>query len=235
MYGPIKAHFEGLGHVVRGEVKGCDIVMTKNDSTAIIEMKTAFSISLVYQLIDRQRAAANVYAAIPRTAFLKNRAKIIHILTKLDCGLITVAMDSPVKAVAVHLAPNSGKERSNPRAKALAKEIAGRTFDGNIGGTMGKKLMTAHRERAIHAACILAAGPNSPAKLVVLGCGKNVGQMLNRNFYGWFEKLGHGLYGLSAAGEAALAEPAFAQEVAYYQKMAEGMLTDVQSQNDTDS
>ena len=222
LYLPIKRYFEGIGYAVNGEVKGCDVVLTKGDETAIVELKKTFNISLVYQLIDRQKAANAVYAAIPRQAFAKKRRQILHIMEKLNCGLITVAMDSPVKTVAVHLVPAPAKARNSARSRALAAEVVGRNFDGNIGGTSGQKLLTAHRERAIYAACALSeVGSAKPMDLVKkFGCDKYIGQMLRRDYYGWFERLDKGLYALSAAGADALKDAQFAEVVAYYQNLA---------------
>jgi hypothetical protein len=218
LYPPLKKFFEKQGYVVKGEVKGCDMAMAKGNELVVVELKKSFNMSLLYQALDRKRVANGVYIAIPRRAFMKNRAHILHILEKLDIGLVTVAMDSPVKTVAAHLMPKMGAKRNTARARALAAEMNGRTFDGNVGGSTRRKLLTAHRERNLHIACVLEKnGQGTAAQLVKeYGCYKSTGQTLNRNFYGWFVKLEKGVYALSEAGQAALGDPQFGEIVEYY-------------------
>jgi len=221
LYAPIKSYFEALGYEVKGEVKGCDVVLIKDEEIAVIELKKTFSIGLLYQIIERQKVAHAVYAAIPRSVFMKKRGQILHITEKLNVGLITVAMDSPVKTVAVHIVPKPAKKRNNARSKAIIAEMNGRSFDANLGGSTRQKLMTAFRERAIRVACVLEQdGPAKPSELIKkYSCDKYVGQMLRRNYYGWFTNIEKGVYSLSEIGVKALEEPQFKQVVEYYQKL----------------
>ena len=223
LYAPLKRFFEKQGYVVKGEVKGCDMAMGKDGEIVVVELKKSFNMSLLYQALDRKRVASGVYIAIPRRALMKNRVHILHILEKLNIGLVTVAMDSPVKTVAAHLVPQLGAIRKGAKARALAAEMNGRTFDGNVGGSTGRKLLTAHRERVIHMACVLEKiGHGKPSRLVKeYGCYKSAGQMLNRNFYGWFVKLQKGVYALSDVGQAALNDPQFGEIIEYYRKKME--------------
>jgi len=50
------------------------------------------------------------------------------------------------------------------------------------------------------------------------GCYRLTKQWLNRNYYGWFEKTAEGLYVLSEAGRAALAEPLHQKIVEFYRE-----------------
>ena len=220
LYAPIKAHFESLGYAVKGEVKGCDMILSKDDNHFAVELKKSFNITLLYQALDRAKLTNGAYVAIPRSIYMKKRGHITHILEKLEIGLITVAMDSPLKSVAVHLAPNIGKTRNNARSRALVAELNGRNFDGNIGGAVKQKLLTAHRERILHIACVLEKlEVASAATLVGLyDCHKLTSQWLRRNYYGWFDKVETGRYALSQAGRAALADPWFSEIVGYYRE-----------------
>jgi len=221
MYAPLKAHFEGLGYAVKGEVKGIDMVLMKDNALIVVEMKKSFNMSLLFQAVKRQSTAAAVFVAIPRKAFESERVQILQILEKLEFGLVTVAMDSPMRLVEVHLAPNMKASRNTKAAKALIAEFSGRIFDAdNIGGSSGVKIMTAHKERSLQIACALKAlGTASPAQLVRdYGCYEKTGQILRSNFYGWFEKIDKGKYALSKLGEAVLDDPAFAGIVAFYNK-----------------
>jgi hypothetical protein len=227
LYAPVKGFFQRQGYVVRGEVSRCDMALVKDNELAIVELKKSFNMSLLYQAIDRQKMSNMVYIAIPRKVFLKKRGHILHILEKMGIGLLTVAMDSDMRLVEAHLLPNMGKARNNRRTKALLAEFNGRTFDGNLGGGTGHKLMTAHRERALHIACALEkAGQAGPAELITTySCHKNTAHMLPRNLYNWYTKIKNGLYTLSETGRTALASPQYAQVVAYYRKAVESCIT----------
>jgi len=220
LYAPIKGHFEGLGYVVRGEVRGCDMILSKDDNNFAVELKKSFNVTLLYQAMDRAKLTNGAYVAIPRSIFMRKRGHITHILEKLEIGLITVAMDSPLKSVAVHLVPNIGKARNNARSRALMAELNGRNFDGNTGGAVKQKLLTAHRERILHIACVLERLEVASAAVMVktYGCHEFTNQWLRRNYYGWFEKVEKGLYALSEAGRAALDDPWFAKIVGYYRE-----------------
>lgn len=222
MYEPIKNFFQKLGYSVKGEVKNCDIVITKDDELIIIELKKSFNISLLYQAINRQKITKNVYAAIPRPKrandkhFKYNR----QIAEKLELGLITVAMDSPVQTVEIICFPKNDKEAKQSRLKEqILKEAAGRNFDNN-GGSNKIKLKTVYRENCIKLACIFKKyGPMSVKELVNLyGAPKNTYSILYANNYGWFQKIDKGIYDITMEGVESLKEKSFAQLVEYYEE-----------------
>ena len=220
MYAPLKKHFERLGYTARAEVKGIDVVLTKGDEVVIIEMKKAFNMKVVFQALDGQKVAGGAYIALPGRAFVKNRKHILHILQRLGIGLVTVDIDKRGQPVQVHLVPNMASGRNSKASRALLDEFNGRTFDDNIGGQTGEKIMTAHKERCIQIAVALKQlGTSSPANLVKNhACHKTTGQILRINFYGWYEKVDKGLYALSWQGHEALESPMFAKLVAHYEK-----------------
>lgn len=77
--------------------------------------------------------------------------------------------------------------------------------------------MTAYKENVIHIACCLKKyGQLSPKKLREMGTGKKTLSILNKNFYGWFERVERGIYKLSDQGYKELAD--FPELVAYYTK-----------------
>ena len=54
LYGPVKRFLEGQGYVVKGEVRGCDLVARRGDEPpVIVELKLRFNLALVLQGIDR--------------------------------------------------------------------------------------------------------------------------------------------------------------------------------------
>ncbi len=70
------------------------------------------------------------------------------------------------------------------------------------GGGKGKPIMTAYRQQALACAAALAGGPLRPRDLKPVAA--TAGQILLKNYYGWFVKIDKGLYGLSDSGAEAL-------------------------------
>ncbi|MCL2235145.1 MAG: DUF2161 family putative PD-(D/E)XK-type phosphodiesterase [Defluviitaleaceae bacterium] len=219
MYQPLKAHFQGLGFDVKGEVKGLDIALVRDGQIWGVEMKKGFTVTLLYQALSRQKATNAVFVAIPRHVFMGRRGHILHILESLSLGLVTVAMDSPALLVDVHLMPNV-KGRNTKASKSLLAEFAGRNFDDNVGGSSGRKLLTASKERSLQIACALEKlGQAAPSVLVSdFGCNAHAGQILYQNAYGWFVRVSKGVYALSEEGKAALDDPMFARIVEFYRE-----------------
>lgn len=209
LYAPVRRYLAEQGYAVRSEVMGCDITATRDDELVVVEMKLRFGVDLLIQAIQRQKVADAVYVAIPRPDGLGWTRKwrgIEHMLRRLELGLILVSFSGRRANVEVKLHPLPFTRRRQPQKRqAILREAAARTGDGNLGGSSGKKLLTAYRERAIHAAvCLEALGEASPKQLRDLGVGAKARAILYDNHYGWFERIGRGRYRLSAAGAAAL-------------------------------
>jgi len=220
---PIKQFFESKGYTVNSEVKNCDLTAIKGGELIVCEIKKSFNIKLLYQLIDRQKGADMVFAAIPRFSGRKHRdlSKITHILKSLNMGLITIAMDSPLKYVEVVLFPENIKTKKNKvKYEKILKELSGRHMDLNQAGSTKTKLMTAYREKSIKVLCVLEKlGECSPTILVKeYGFEKDVQSILSRNQYGWFEKKARGVYILSETGKLELKNPNFPEIVEYYRE-----------------
>jgi len=212
MYAPVRDYFAGRGYTVRAEVKGCDLAAEQSDELVVVELKKNFSLKLVYQALERFSITDQVYVAIPRpkSADTPEYKGMLRLLKRLELGLITVAMDSPVKTVDVSIYPESKPRpaQNAKRRKALLKELNGRHIDLNSGGTTRSKITTAYRERCIKIACIIKCrGTKRPKELVSdYGCEKDAAAILQRNFDGWFERIEKGVYGLSESGERSLDE-----------------------------
>src|SRR5260221_13417657 len=66
-YEPVKAFLTAQGYVVRGEVRGCDLVARRgNEKPVIVELKLRFNLALVLQGIERLALTDLVYLAVPR-------------------------------------------------------------------------------------------------------------------------------------------------------------------------
>jgi len=204
--GPLYGRLAELGYTVRSEVKDCDIAAVKGDELLIIEVKKTLNLPLLVQAVRRQRLTDSVYVAIPRPS---NKGKwwrasrgVQHLLRRLELGLILVSLDpgKPPVEIVFHPLPLARRKRAKSR-RAVLQEIASRTADYNRAGSTRTKLATAYRENAIHIACCLfTKGNMSPAALRALGTGPKTLSILRFNAYGWFERVDHGVYALSAHG-----------------------------------
>ena len=205
LYEPIRAFLEEEGYQVQAEVKHCDIAAEKNGRLVVVELKRAFGLKLVYQGLERQSLTDEVFVAIPRPkkgAREKAWQDMLRLLKRLELGLLTVALDSPLKTVDVVLTPADSMIRKNKRKKEqLQAELEGRQLDANIGGMTRRKIITAYRERVIRLACILEReGKISLAELRARGL-EELAVLLGRNYEKWFVRVEKGVYALSEKGK----------------------------------
>ena len=202
MYKPIKHLLESRGFTVKGEVKNCDIAAMCGDELWIVEMKHNLSVKLLYQAMSRLALTPCVFVAIPRPKRAdKNFRSAQKVIKKLELGLIVVALDSEAPFAEIVLTPGKA-HRIYKKSAAIRKEIEGRIGD-TPGGSSKTTITTLYRERCIKIACVLNKHekPVSPRELIhEYKCGKGVGVILQRNYYGWFERISHGRYTLSDIG-----------------------------------
>ena len=223
MYEPIRKLLTEQGFTVRGEVKGCDIAAVRDETLWVVEMKLSANLTLIYQAMERKAATGWVFIAIPRPSKSRdgNFSKLKKLVKELKLGLITVALDSPIKIAEIHIFPD-GKDKKNKRTLAVKREISGRSVD-SVGGVAKTQINTAYRERCVRIACLLEAhGSLSTKQLVAFGCERDAGKILYSNFFGWFEPVSRGVYGLSAAGIGYLEDNDAASLVVYYRMKADG-------------
>lgn len=208
LYAPLKAHLEGQGFAVKGEMHHADLIARNGGMTLAVELKLKPSIKLMAQALDRRRLTPLVAMAVERPAKVRRGtpfADFKAVAKELGLGLFLVSFGSPVPLVQEILPPKPGGKLSPKRAARLEKEWAGRSGDDNVGGSTRKTLITAYRERAIAVAALLAAeGPLSPKEVTARLGGDNVGALLRQDYYHWFEKKGPALYGVSDTGRADL-------------------------------
>ena len=95
LYPPVKAFLEAQGYDVKGEVNGCDVVAVRGEEPpVVVELKTSFSLPLVFQGIARQGLSDNVYLAVPpfsRRTTRRNDA--LALCRRLGLGLLTVRLE----------------------------------------------------------------------------------------------------------------------------------------------
>lgn len=221
LYPPLRSWLEANGYEVHAEVKDCDIAARKDGELVLIEMKRSINLDLVLQVIKRQSAEANVYAAVPAPKTHNKRWKQLErLLKRLEAGLLLVHLASalPRVEVAFHPLPYT-QPKQKTATRAILKEMTGRSTSANTGGGVRKKLMTAYRENALAVAVALEkTGATSPKALRALGGGEKTQSILAGNPYGWFERTAKGIYALTESGRAALQTPDYADLVAALQK-----------------
>jgi hypothetical protein len=209
LYPPVKVFLERQGYVVRGEVRGCDLVARRGDEPlVIVELKLRFTLSLLLQGVDRLALSPLVYLAVPRPTARTRGARpdakpVRKLCRRLGLGLILIGGRGAVEIIEdpVPYRPRQSKRRSH----LLLGEFERRRGDLNVGGSNRVPIVTAYRQDALRCVRALAAtGPMRLAELRVVSGVAAAAPILQRNVYGWFDRVGRGTYGLTAAGEQAL-------------------------------
>ncbi|MGV2885091.1 DUF2161 domain-containing phosphodiesterase [Paenibacillus taichungensis] len=226
LYSPVKAFFERRGYDVKAEVKHCDLVGVKSDQNEplIVEMKKTFNLSLLLQGMQRLKLSPFVYLAVERNrskrgAVNQRWGELTALCRQLGLGLITVTfyktksplIDVLCEPAVQSLMPDSGTvvRKGGIRRQRLLKEFDERSGDYNTGGSTRRQLVTAYREKALRVASALRAqGEASPASISKQTSVGSAAAILQKNYYGWFERLSRGRYVLTVKGVQALTEHA---------------------------
>lgn len=212
LYPPVKAFLERQGYEVKGEVRGCDLVARRGDEPlVIVELKLRFNLPLVLQGIDRLGMTERVYLAVPRPdrrarggPLAPERPEIRKLCRRLGLGLILVGLTG--KAIEILEEPVPYRPRhAKSRVLQLLDEFSRRVGDANVGGAVGVPLVTAYRQDALRCAHVLALG--GPMRVRALRNAAQVpraARILQRNVYGWFDRIERGTYRLTPEGDEAL-------------------------------
>ena len=208
LYPPIKAFLEGQGYAVKGEVGRCDVVAVRGDEEpVIIEMKLRFSLDLVFQAVERLSVTDKVYVAIEhgkKSLWTRRSKHVLRLCRTLGIGLLTIHLDRGL--VEPRLDPGPFQRRLNRKRKErLLREFARRVGDPTSGGSAKTPVMTAYRQDALR--CAKALGRNGQLKLRDLRAAAGVeraASIMQRDVYGWFERIERGVYDLAPAGKRAL-------------------------------
>lgn len=211
LYNPVKRFLEGQGYEVKGEIRECDVVAVRGtEDPVVVELKLAFSLDVLLQTVNRLSISSVVYIGIPSScrAFRKRRRRIIKLLRMLGIGLMLILTNSKRSRVEVVLDPGEYHPRIHPKRRAqLLGEFEQRRGDPMPGGSGRRRgMMTAYRQKAIRIAQYLTE--NGPTKASVIAQAieeSEVRTILYRNVYGWFDRLGEGVYRISPRGTTDLA------------------------------
>lgn len=202
LYGPIKRFLEQQGYEVKAEVGPADVVAVRGDEPpVIVELKTGFTLSLFHQAIERQALTDLVYLAVPASqgrGFGKVLQRNQALCRRLGLGLVTVRLRDQLVVVHVDPAPYRPRQ-SAPKKARLLGEFVKRTGDPNVGGATRRGLVTAYRQDALRCVTFLSEHGASKAALVAKGSGvTHARRIMADNYYGWFERVGTGIYALKA-------------------------------------
>lgn len=210
LYEPIKDYFLSHDYFVNGEVNSVDMVISKDDEYIGIELKSSFNLKLLLQAVDRQKYFDSVYVAIEKPNKKNKRYReIIHLLKRLEIGLITVTFLKKGPVVTIEHHPLEFKRaKNNKKKKMIIREVEGRTgVLDNVGGTTKIKRITVYRETALHICYALSLlDTAAPKEIKKMTENDKTGQILYQNHYGWYERVDKGVYKISNKGLKALKE-----------------------------
>lgn len=209
LYVPVKEFLQGQGFTVRGEVNGCDLVGVRGDDLVIVELKLAFNLALLLQGVKRQSLTDAVYLAVeaPRRARGAPRwTEIRGLCRRLGLGLIFVHFTRLGSTVEVVCDPEPyTPRRQHKRRGRLLGEFQRRSSDHNTGGVTRRTIVTAYREESLRIAAYLSQHGDSKVKAIRTATGiARTGAILQKDYYGWFERVERGIYRLTAQGDQAL-------------------------------
>jgi hypothetical protein len=175
---------------------------------------------LVLQGIDRLALTERVYLAVPRPErqarggpLAPERPEIRKLCRRLGLGLILVGLTRKTVEILEEPVPYRPRQAKS-RALRLLDEFSRRVGDANVGGTVGVPLVTAYRQDSLRCARALALG--GPMRVGALRNAADVpraARILQRNVYGWFDRIERGTYRLTPEGDQALSRFAAAVPV----------------------
>lgn len=208
LYLPVKAFLEKAGYTVKGEIGGCDLVgLSEGDPPLMVicELKLTFNLELILQAVDRAAASDEVWIAARVSAKGKGREgdkRYRDLCRRLGIGMLAVSDKGEVQVLVSSASP---MPRRNPaRCTRLVKEHARRRGDPALGGSTRTPIMTAYRQEALACARLLAAAGAELRPRDLKSASAVAGRILLDNHYGWFERIGKGLYILTPAGRQAI-------------------------------
>ena len=206
LYPAVKRFLAARGYVVKGEVAGCDVVGLREGeppALVILELKLGFTLELVLQGVERLPCADEVWLAVPATRRGRDRDSRTRKLCRL-LGFGLLAIHAARGDVEVLAEPEPYRPRPNlRRRRAVIAEHRTRRGDPSMGGTRGIPIVTAYRQEALACAAGLQTAQQRPRDLKAAA--PRAAAILQRNVYGWFERVRRGVYQLTPAGHAALA------------------------------
>lgn len=214
LYHPVKQFLESQGYEVKGEIREADVVAVRGtEDPVMVELKLVFNLEVVLQAVNRLSISSVVYIGIPFScrAFRKRRRRIIKLLRMLGIGLILIVVNSKRSRVEVALDPGEYRPRIHSKRRGrLLGEFERRRGDPIPGGSGRRQgMMTAYRQKAIRIGqYLMEKGPTKASVIAQAMEESGVRTLLYRNVYGWFDRLGQGIYQISPRGMTDLSQRA---------------------------
>jgi hypothetical protein len=206
LYLPVKKFLEAAGYEVKGEIGHCDLVgLSDSDPPVVVicELKMTFNLDLILQAVDRASISDEVWIAARVSARGKGREsdkRYRDLCRRLGIGMLGV---SDLGDVGIIVSSVSPMPRTNPKRKTrLVREHRRRRGDPTAGGGSKAPIMTAYRQQALICADALKHGPLRPRDIKALA--PDAGKIMLSNVYGWFERMGKGVYQLTETGHQAI-------------------------------
>jgi hypothetical protein len=204
LFQPVKEFLENQGYQVKAEIGAIDVFAMKRDESIAIELKTSITLKLIYQAIERQKIADSVFIAIPKSAMKSHNSQsksFLLLLRRLSIGLLIISKQGvEVLLDAREYDLNQSRNRNKIQKQKLVSEFNNRKSNDNLGGMKGKKI-TFYKEQAIEILKVIYAHPGiSPKEIKVLTNSSNVLSILQKNYYGWFDRIERGSYVLTEKG-----------------------------------
>lgn len=208
LYAPVKALLERQGYTVKGEVGAADLVAMRADAPpVIVELKLRFALALYHQAVARLAVTDHVYIAVARPSGRSARRALkdnLSLCRRLGLGLMTVREDGLVEIMCDPgpFAPRKSRKRQD----RLLREFERLRGDPNDGGATRHGIVTGYRQDSLACAAHLAGHGTCRGRDVVAATGvAKATQIMRDNHYGWFARVGTGLYALTQEGRAGLA------------------------------
>jgi hypothetical protein len=212
LYPPLKQFLIQQGYEVKGEVQNCDVIAVRGDEcVVVVELKLSINLTVVLQAVDRLQITDTVYIGVPKgiTVLKKQRKHVVKLLRMLGLGLIVIDPAAAAGGVDVLCDPSGYKPRQvKQRTHRLLGEFMHRVGDPNAGGSSVRRgIMTAYRQKALAIAEYLREHGETKAAIIARSLAEpRTRVILYDNVYGWFDRLGKGVYALSPRGEIAFAQ-----------------------------
>jgi hypothetical protein len=205
LYAPVKAFLQAQGYEVKGEIGGCDAVGTRGAGPpVIVELKLQFNLALVLQGVDRLALTDRVYLAVARPRGRRAPGMVVYhrgvrtLCRRLGLGLMTVETARSRVEVLLDPVPYRPRKKTK-RLGRLLGEHARRTGDPTGGGVTRTPIVTAYRQEALRCALLIRDGGQrtSLKALRETGLVPNAASILQRDVYGWFQRVERATYVLT--------------------------------------
>ena len=210
LYPSLKHFLTEQGYDVKGEIEHCDVIAIRGDEPiVVIELKLTINLTVVLQAVDRLQVADTVYIGVPKGigVLRRRRREIVKLLRMLGLGLLVIEPTAALGNVDVLCEPGRYSPRQvKNRTSQLLGEFSSRVGDPNPGGSsLRRGLMTAYRQKALAIGQYLHEHGDTKAAIVARSLTEpRTRAILYDNVYGWFDRLGKGVYRLSAKGKQEL-------------------------------